>query len=91
MEQGDNNQQGRYMSPFFLFCGVLRYRVCLKSFWKVMLTEGMNISLQDEHHLAAHPEEWPQSNVCITLVDISLSLPFTLLPHMHLAWLALAA
>lgn len=50
----------------------------------------MNISLQDEYNLAAHPEEWPQSNVCVTLVNIFLYLPSTLLPYIDLAWLALA-
>lgn len=60
---------------FYLFCGVLSCRVYLKSFWEVVLTEGMNMPLQDEHRLAAHLKEWPQSNVCITLVDICLSPP----------------
>ena len=91
IEQGDHGKWGRYMSLFFVFCGVLSCSICWKSFWKVLLTEGMNMPLQCEHLLAAYPEEWLQSNICFTLVVLSLSLPSTFLLHIHLTWLALPA
>lgn len=52
----------------------------LLSFWKVILAEEISMPLQDEHLLAAHPEEWPPSKIRIILVDIFLFFPSTFFP-----------
>lgn len=74
MGQGDQEEQGRHLSLFSSFCGVLSGSVSSKTFQKVLPTEEMNVPLQVEHLSAAPHEEWYHSNVHVTLVSIFLPL-----------------
>ena len=88
MGKGDQEEQGRYISLFPPFWGVLSCSVCLKSLWKLIVAEGMNVPLWDEHLFAAHPEEWYHSNVQITLAYVFLSFTSAFLLHLGLPWLS---